>query len=297
VNEGSSPEPGATAAELLDQGRAFADLSRWRKVAVEGAEALAWLDALVTADLEDLAPGRARRAAFLSPTGAVLAEFTVAVVGGTPLLLQDPAQPRPVDDLLAPYVLSSDVRLRDRTEELGLFSFPGRSEPPNAPGGAFSAPSALGAGVDVVCLEEDREPLRTSFARAFAPASEEDVEAWRVARGIARLARDGAPGDLPAECGLDGVVSRTKGCYLGQEAVARVANLGHPRRVLVHVTAAAPLRTGEAVLAEGREVGRVTSAARFGDRWYALVRVRWEWREAPLRTASGASLVPADRRA
>jgi folate-binding protein YgfZ len=279
-------------AELLAEGRAFADLSAWRKIAVDGADSLRWLDALLTADLDGLRPGRARRAAFLSPTGAVLAELTVMVPGGSLLLVQDPAQPRAVDEVLAPYVLSSDVRLRDRTRELGLFAFPGRREPPNAPGGAFSAPSAVGEGVDVICLEEDREPLLRSFSKAFALASEEDVEAWRISRGIARFAADGADGDLPQECGLEDAISWDKGCFPGQEAVAKVRNLGHPRRVLLHLEASGPVGAGEIVSVDGRELGIVTSAARFGGRWYALVKVRWGAPGSGLRTVSGVELRP-----
>ena len=56
----------------------FVDLERWRTVEVAGADALTWLDALVTADLRGIAPGEARRSLLLSPTGAVLASFTVA---------------------------------------------------------------------------------------------------------------------------------------------------------------------------------------------------------------------------
>jgi folate-binding protein YgfZ len=262
-------------------------------VAVSGRDARRWLDDLVTADLDGLAPGRARRALLLSPTGAVLAECTVTDPGGTILLLQDPAQPRPIDRLLAPYVLSSDVRLEDRSAELAVFAFPGRADPPDAPGGASSAPSALGAGVDLICPEEDRERLRASFAEAFAPAAEADVEAWRVATGIPRFAVDAADGDLPMECGLDGAVASGKGCFLGQEAVARVRNLGHPRRVLLHLAAEGPVRPGEPVLADGEEAGLVTSAGGLQGRWYVLARVRWDARSGPLRTAGGVGLRPA----
>lgn len=258
---------------------------------MHGADALRWLDALVSADLDDLAPGRARRAAFLSPTGAVLAEFTVAAPGGSVLLLQDPAQPRPIDHLLAPYVLSSDVRLSDRTGELGAFAFPGRSEPPDAPGGAFSAPSALGLGVDVICLEEDAERLRSSFSKAFVVASQEDVEKWRVRAGIARFAIDASSGDLPMECGLEGTVDVAKGCFLGQEAVAKVQNLGHPRRVLLHLEASGPVHRGDVVLADGEEVGAVTSAAAVAGHWYALAKVRWG-ASPPFRSVQGVELRP-----
>src|SRR2546426_4417793 len=91
-------------AGSLGSGQAFADLSFWRKVAVSGSDALAWLNSLVSADLSDLAPGRARQSLLPSPTGRIRAVFTVVQFGQTVLLLQDPQQPKPVDKLLAIYV-------------------------------------------------------------------------------------------------------------------------------------------------------------------------------------------------
>lgn len=210
--------------------------------------------------------------------------------GRSLLLLQDPAQPRPALELLAPYVLSSDVRLEDRTQELALLAFPGREEPPAAPGGWASAPSVLGRGVDLVVPAGDRGRVLAALRGALEEASPDDVEVWRVASGIPRFGVDGEEGDLPAECGLDDAVSFDKGCFLGQEAVAKVRNLGHPRRVLLHLEAAGPVRAGEEVRSDGREAGAVTSAALHGGRWFALARVRWDARDAPLRTASGVAL-------
>src|SRR5439155_8156413 len=103
---------------------AFADLSPWRKLSVQGADAPAWLGDLVSADIADLAPGRARRSLLLSPTGRVRAEFTVAAREEGYLLLQDPLQPHRLDGVLEPYVLSSAVTLDDRTADLPLISIP-----------------------------------------------------------------------------------------------------------------------------------------------------------------------------
>ncbi|HXF56505.1 MAG TPA: hypothetical protein VNO34_02825 [Actinomycetota bacterium] len=292
---GGGPETGAgpDGAELLAAGKAFVDLSSWRKVGVSGTEALSWLQDLVTADLRDLAPGRARQALLLSPTGRVRAAFTVAVPGGSVLLLQDPAQPS-VGDLLAPYVLSSDVRLDDRTEELALFAFPGLEAEPSAPGTAASSPSCLGAGVDLLALAEDHDSLLASLSRAYRLAGPEDLEVWRVRAGLPRLGVDVTEEDLPWEGGLEGAVALDKGCYLGQEAVARVRNLGHPRRLLLALEADAPVAAGEPVVAEADEVGRVTSAAPApgGTGTLLLARVRWEARDLPLRTRGGTELRP-----
>src|SRR5207245_327154 len=119
---------------------AFADVSSWRKTEVSGGGGLSWLNSLVSADLEGLASGRARRSLLLSPTGGVRAEFTVAALHGRVVMIQDPAQPRSIRDLLASYVLSSGVELRDVTQDLALFAFPGRTEAPHVEGAMPSAP-------------------------------------------------------------------------------------------------------------------------------------------------------------
>ena len=81
-------------------------------------------------------------------------------------------------------------------------------------------------------------------------------------------------------------MSFDKGCFLGQEAVAKVRNLGHPRRLLLPVEGDTRLGRGDGVYSNGAVVGTITSAA--GTR--ALAKVRWASREAPLRTADGAAL-------
>ena len=275
---------------------AFGDLSFWRAVGVSGADALAWLNDLVSADISQLVPGRACRSLLLSPTGRVRAEFTVAVPGGTPVLLQDPAQPRAIADLLAPYILSSDVELQDRTGELALFAFPGRATAPDLAGAAPSAPSCLGAGADLIGPGRDHHRLLGRLVEAFSAVGNEDLEAWRIAAAIPKFGVDALEDDLPQECGLAGAVSFAKGCYLGQEAVAKVRNLGHPRRLLLAMESAGAVAAGEPVLAGDREVGEVTSAVPLGEGWAMLVRVRWDGRDEPLRTALGTPLRRRDGR-
>jgi folate-binding protein YgfZ len=278
--------------ELLGSGRAFADLSYWRKVSVSGSDALQWLDDLVTADLSDLAPGHARHALLLSPTGGVRASFTVADPGGSLLLVQDPTQPVPIQKLLEPYVLSSDVTMEDRTSALATFAFPGRGEAPDAPGTEHSTPSSLGTevGVDLFAPGENHDLLLRSLSQHYAHAGNEDVEAWRIAVGISRFGIDALEGDLPQESGLGRAVSREKGCFPGQEAVAKVDSLGHPRRVVMAFEAKGPASPGDPVLLDGSEVGEVTSVTTSGERTFLLARLRWEARDAELHTGLGTEL-------
>jgi folate-binding protein YgfZ len=278
----------------LASGKAFADLSSWRKIAVSGREALDWLNSLISADISDLPAGDARRSLLLSPTGRIRAAFTVAAREDEFLLLQDPVQPTSIADVLSPYVLSADIGLQDRTGEISLFAFPGRSDLPQR-FAEVSRPSCLGAGLDLFSPADLQDQLLQTLRRSFALASEGDVERWRVARGLPRLGVDALEDDLPQESGLDEAVAFDKGCYLGQEAVAKVRNLGHPRRLVLTLASPGPVQRGAMVLAEGREVGVVTSAVTDGGGSTVLARVKWEARDLSLRTSSGAPLASAAR--
>jgi tRNA-modifying protein YgfZ len=283
-----APEP--DPVETLLSGDGFVDLSWWRKVGVTGSDALRWLNDLVSADISGLGANEARRSLLLSPTGRIRAEFMVTRFDGAILLIQDPAQPNAIDDLLGRYVLSSDVELRDRTSDVALFAFPGRPSAPAVHGATSSAPSCLGAGVDLLVPAADHETTLGVLARTCVLAGNEDVERWRVIAGIPRFGVDGTEEDLPAEGGLDDAVSYGKGCYLGQEAVAKVRNLGHPRRALAHLTARQAVSAGDPVFAGGEEIGRVTSAADHEGRWFALAQVRWDARDAPSLSAAAVPL-------
>lgn len=278
------------SAALLASGKAFADLSYWRKVAVSGSDALDWLDDLVTADLSDLAPGKARQSLFLSPTGGLRASFMVAVPRGSLVLIQDPSQPASIQQLLEPYVLSSDVFLEDQPDAFAIFAFPGRTEVPRAPGTDRSTPSVLGAGVDVMRPGEEHDFLLRSLSGEYTQIGDEVVEAWRIGAGMPRFGVDALEGDLPQESGLSGAVSRQKGCFPGQEAVAKVDSLGHPRRVVLALEANGPASPGDTVMLDGSEVGQITSAAVDGDRTLLLARLRWEARDAQLHTGLGTEL-------
>jgi tRNA-modifying protein YgfZ len=275
--------------ERLRAGQAFVDLSHWRMVAVGGAEALTWLDALVSADLGGLAPGRAVHSLFLSPTGRIRAEFTAAAPGEAIVLLQDPDQ-RSILDVLSPYVLSSDVELEDRSGRFGLFAFPARSSPLDLSGTAYSAPSCQGPGVDVITLSQHPESFASRLSESFAQASLDDLETWRILEGRPRFGVDGLDADLPQEAGLADAVSFDKGCFTGQEAVAKVRNLGHPRRLVVHLEARAPLTTGDRLVVDGTDAGELTSVAAESGRWVALGRVAWAWRGGPMVTGDGTEL-------
>jgi tRNA-modifying protein YgfZ len=276
-------ESDRTAA--VREGRAYADLSDWRKVLVRGSDARDWLNDLLTAEIGTLSAGTSRPALLLSPTGRIRAMVTVGSMGTGLLLLQDPHQPSAIDALLAPYVLSSDVEMIDSGRSIRVLAFPD-GNPPDVPGAESIRPSSLGPGADLVLSREVTPPS----LEGLTEVGPESVEEWRIRRGIPRFPADLTPDSLPHEADLDAAIDYGKGCYLGQEAVAKVRNLGHPPWVVLKMRAEGAAAAGDVVVADGRDVGTVTSAAGVDGYTAVIARVRWAARDLDLRTASGAPL-------
>jgi tRNA-modifying protein YgfZ len=245
------------AAELdaLDGSRAVLPTTGWTVTRVSGHDAVAWLNDLVTADVERLGPGEVVRSLLLSPTGRVQADALVAREPEALLMLQSPGQPRALADLLAPYVLSSDVAL-------------------DGPAGDV----VLVGGADGWRLAGRPPP-------GHVIVSEPAFEAWRIRRGIARFPVDLDEASLPAEADLDRepVIDRGKGCYLGQEAVAKIRNLGHPPRLVVPATIDGPAAAGDAIRSGTDIVGVVTSL----EGATGIVRIHWAARNLAVETERG----------
>jgi folate-binding protein YgfZ len=252
------PDPFGDEIDALDEDRAALPTAGWTATRVRGSDALSWLNDLVTADLERLAPGEMVRSLLLSPTGRIRADLLVAREPGSLLALQTPDRPRPLAELLGPYVLSSDVVLETtETDALLVGGAGGWRLAPEAP------PGHVGVGRD-------------------------GFEAWRIRRGLARFPVDLDEESLPAEAGLDRepVIDRTKGCYLGQESVAKVRNLGHPTRVVLPVTIEGAASAGDRIRSGSEEVGLLTSL----DGANAIIRIRWAARQDVLETDRGTPL-------
>jgi folate-binding protein YgfZ len=268
-------------------GRAFVDLSDYRKVRVHGGDAVSWLHDLLTADIAGLRPGGSCRSLLLTPTGRIRADVQVLRRDDDVVLTQAPDQPDHIGLLLGPYVLSSDVLLEDATGDLALFAVPDAAA--SSIGLPGFEPSTLGPGLDLLAAQ-GKPAWRVEDALVKAALLESSVasaEAWRIIHGIPRMGPDFDQRSLASEAALDATIDTTKGCFLGQESVARIANLGHPPRVLRHVTCAAPFVPGAPVFANGEPVGHVTSAAPLPDACVGLVRIAWSSVGTRLTDAAG----------
>jgi folate-binding protein YgfZ len=258
--------------DALDDGRGFVDRSSDRMLQVRGADARRWLGDLVTADVASLPTRSSRRSLLLTPTGRIRADIWIALTDDeTFLVLQSNDQAESVIDLLRPYVLSSAVAVEDATGTLSATFVPARD------------------GI-VTHLTDDPG---SSADHGATSVDERAYELWRVGRGDPRMGVDFDAGSLPAESGLERLIDLTKGCFLGQESVAKIRNLGHPPTVLRHVRTAGVIEADAPVHAPNGPVGRVTSAApaRRGGT-VALARVAWTAAEAALSSADGEPFIP-----
>jgi folate-binding protein YgfZ len=186
-------------------------------------------------------------------------------------------------------VLSSDVELEDRGRRSVIVAVLGGMVAEDGDAGLVLAPSVLGLGHDVVLPpgEAARRLLGRLRERGLVEVTAADIETWRIRRGVARMGADFGPDALPAEAGLEGTIDFTKGCFLGQESVAKVRNLGHPPRILLPVRSGTAIRPGTAVLADGEAVGAITSVAEGNGGMLAIVRIRWDAASRPLSTEAG----------
>jgi folate-binding protein YgfZ len=192
------------------------------------------------------------------------------------------------------FSIGFDVELHKRTLERGLLSLLGpgsdavaggllgedeHSHTPVSVGGFEVRAIRTDLGVDLLCDAADVDGLRAALG--VAPVSEAVAECLRIERGRPRYGVDLDDTVIPQEAGLnERAVSFTKGCYVGQETVARLHYRGKPNRQLRGLRLSDAATSGDELTFDGRTVGRLASVAlspRFGPIGLALVR-----REAPV---------------
>jgi folate-binding protein YgfZ len=284
----------------IEAGHAWIELSSFRTTRVAGSEARGWLHDLVTTDVASLEPGQARRSLLLTPTGRIRADFSIGCIEGGFVLLQSEDQPDQIGRLLSPYVLSSAVVLEDGTDASRVVCVIAADDVPvtsDHGGEASIAPSVTGIGVDIVTARHPPDPRMRIALRELTEVGHDAIDTWRVRNGVPTMGRDFDRGSLPSEAGLDETIDAAKGCFLGQESVAKIRNFGHPPTALLHVYSEGQIPVGAAVFAEGdRRVGQVTSAApevEVGT--IALARIAWDARSALLTDERGGRLLPVGK--
>jgi len=245
-------------------------------VGVTGPDAAKLLQGLVTNDLDVLERQRAIHAALLTPQGKILFDFHVVRWGEGYLLETGAGGVADLVKRLGFYKLRAKAEIADVTADYALAaSWAG--DLPDVPG-VVSYPDsrAEGLGERVLVPVTDLETARARWREAGAVESSLDVyHAHRLELGVPEAGRDYALGDaFPHEAGFDRFhgVDFDKGCFVGQEVVARMQHKTVVRKRVVPVTAAADLPGTQPDIAAGEAViGRLGSVA--GRRGLALLRI------------------------
>ena len=293
-----------TDYELVTESVGVVERSARGKLLLSGADAAEFLQGQVTNDVEALAPGEGCYAAMLDHKGKVRADMRV--LRGTSWIWLD-TEPEPlaaVRRTVRMYSIGREVSLEDRTQEDVILSLLGPASraaldvaPPAAEHshvrGEHGLYVATDRGVDVICAAAEVAGVRSALG--LPEVSQETAECLRIESGRPRLGLDMDGATIPQEAGLnERAVSFTKGCYVGQETVARLFHRGRPNRHLRGLRLTRPAANGAELRLGERVVGAVGSSCdspRHGPIALALVR-----REAVPGdvVAVGAMADPAD---
>jgi tRNA-modifying protein YgfZ len=278
---------------VLTEACGLLDRSERGKLALTGAGAKEFLEGQVTNAIEALNPGQGVYAAFLSPKGKMLGDLRVLDLGDELFLDTERSALQELFNMIRRYRIGYDVELHKRTIERGLLSLVGpearavagaedlaAAEHANAAGevdGTRVRLVATDTGVDLLCDAAETEALAAALrGRGAVDVDEAAAEVLRVEAGRPRYGIDVDDTVIPQEAGLnERAVSFTKGCYVGQETVARLHYRGKPNRHLRGLRLSAPAAHGDELRLGERVVGRIGTAVvspRHGPVALALVR-------------------------
>ena len=204
----------------LEAGTAWADLSHLSVVAVSGEDRLKWLHDLTTQFLTDLSVGVWKSAMILDPQGHIEYQFNLVDDGTTTWLVLDPGYAETLVAYLTKMKFMLKVDVRDATDEYAVLRAPG-------------ATTEIGGPFALVPRDEVAQMAQT-FSAVATQVGTWALDSQRVATYRPRIGFETDHKSIPNEIGvLNGAVHMNKGCYRGQETVAKIYNLGNPPRRLV----------------------------------------------------------------
>ncbi len=285
------PAPAETHA--LHHHAGLADLSFRDRLCLVGPDRLRFLNGQITNDLHHKPPGQGCYAALVTPKGRLVSDLHVWILPDELLLDCEPGRAQAVTRRLEAFIIADDVQLVDVSTLYGLLTVQGPAAPqvvntltpaplppPNhflswksPDGDCYLAHHArLGSiGFDFFAPLPALPNLWTQLAQTTTalgglPVGWEALETTRIEAGIPRFGADMDESNLPPEAGLESrAISYSKGCYAGQEVIARLRTYGHVNRhlrglLLQHSTQVLP-KPGDKLYQGEREIGHVTSVA------------------------------------
>jgi folate-binding protein YgfZ len=268
----------------LEAGQAWADLSHHEIIAISGEDRLTWLHSITTQNLENLAKGIWQEALILDPRGHIEHQFYLVDDGAVTWLTLDSGRSAALINYLQTMKFMLRVDVRDVSAEYALLRAPGITD-------------ELG-GPYLLVLRSEWAATKEKFAANALQVGTWALDAQRVAQGRVRIGFETDHKSIPNELGLLNVaVHMNKGCYRGQETVAKIANLGNPPRrlVLLHLDGSVVTmpQTGTDVEKDGIKVGFLGTVARhyeLGTIALAVVK-----RNTPIEATLNVDGIPASQ--
>ena len=269
----------------LTQGAALTDRSSVGRLRMGGSDALDLLNRLSTNKLEELLYGHGLPTVITSPKGRVVDLLLVGARSDHLLLLTSPGQAQAIAEWVDFYTFGEDVSMEDAGPETVLYALAGPdAEKVLSEAGApaqhlprYGLRDAVMGGAPVVLwntLSAGAPTFEVVAERAHAsavwealvgagalPAGETAWEALRVARGVPAYGAEFGEATNPLESRLRGAVSFDKGCYTGQEVVARLDTYRKVQRSLMALSLSGPAAVGDLLVAADKRVGALTSVA------------------------------------
>jgi len=290
-----NPAASAAAYAAARHRAAFVDRSSRGRIVVSGRDRASFLQGLLTNDIAALRAGEGCYAAYLTPQGRMIADMHVYELGDVILMTTTGDVKDALLTRLDQFIFSEDVQLGDVTATFAQWAVVGpeaadvvaslvdgvsaarlsaladhgnvRTATRGQPAIVTRTSDAGLPGFDLVVDAAQSEAVREALvARGVAPLDEAAAETLRIEGGIPVFHRDMDEDTIPLEAGIESrAISFTKGCYVGQEVIVRVLHRGHGRvaRKLVGLALdgdRAP-EAGAVVIADARDIGRVTSSA------------------------------------
>jgi folate-binding protein YgfZ len=267
----------------LREGCGLADCSWTGRLEILGADRHRFLNAYITCDVKGLSPGEGAYGFFTNPQGKILSDAVVLAHEDRLWVEIAPGQEEAIASHLRKYILADRVEVRGLEDMLPISLIGPRTAEALAgaelpPPGDWRHARATVHGTEVALQRTGRLGaeaytlwVSASVAKLLVerlleipgvrPAGFEALEILRAEAGIPRCGRDFGPENFPQETGAEEAVSYTKGCYLGQEVVARIHYRGGVQKALrgLAFDAGAAPAPGTPLLLDGREVGSATT--------------------------------------
>lgn len=248
-------------------------------IRLTGGDRLSFLHNFCTADIKALQPGRITEAFILNTKGKLLGHVHVLAFEDHLLLFTVADQFSVLHEHLDRYVIREDVQIANASGDFSVVfvtgnhqagrlsevvgHLPAKNESKHHSGEFVQVVASLelaGRGY-LILTQPHAEPLRAEFESAgIVPGSEDALEIVRIENATPRFGTDATNANLPQELQReDKAISFDKGCYLGQETVARIDALGHVNQLLVQLEFDAEVAAGTELVIDDKKAGTVTS--------------------------------------